>query len=85
MKELKLSDLNSIVSLVEWCKENIYSVEKRLAKKNTNQIKITEAKKILNFFLDNLRGGDKKAFVLEINKLIERLEKYEKDEKKFVP
>lgn len=83
--DLKISDLSSLSSFSKWCIEHIDSVKERSLKKNTRQMPINEAKKILQFLLDTIKGGDTKLFAKEIKKLIERLEHYEKDEKKFIP
>jgi hypothetical protein len=85
-QKLMTSDLNSFVSLRDWCYENINSFKKRKYLKGQEKISIYEARKILEFIESSLVGDTGKEYLDLIKKLKKRLDIYEKkDDKKFVP
>lgn len=85
-RKLMVSDLESLVSLRNWCYENVDSLKERKLRKGQEKLSIGEAKKILDFFENSLVGKSGKEYKVAIKKLKERLEIYEqKDDKKFIP
>jgi hypothetical protein len=60
-------------------------MKERAAKIGSDQISVYEARKVLEFLLDDISSDKYGVFLEAIKNLIKRLDSYEKNDKKFIP